>query len=85
MKKKVEGWTIVAVEQSPTSSMLEAYTFPKKVILVLGSEQDGIPGNVLELVDDCVEVPQLGTIGSLNVHVCASLVIWEYTKQYGLK
>lgn len=37
------------------------------------------------MLDYCVEIPQLGVIRSLNVHVSAALAIWEYTKQNSLK
>lgn len=30
------------------------------------------------MVDTCIEIPQLGIIRSLNVHVSGSLLIWEY-------
>jgi len=32
-------------------------------------------------VDVCVEIPQLGLIRSLNVHVTGALMIWAYTQQ----
>ncbi len=32
-------------------------------------------------LDVCVEIPQFGIIRSLNVHVSASLLLWEYTRQ----
>ena len=33
------------------------------------------------MLDLCVEIPQLGVIRSLNVHVSAAIAIWEYSKQ----
>lgn len=33
------------------------------------------------MLDVCVEIPQQGVIRSLNVHVSAALLIWEYTRQ----
>jgi len=82
-EKKSDGFTIVAVEQTTTSIQLQDFEFPEKVVLLLGSEQEGIPSNYLTsgLVDRCIEIPQLGTIRSLNVHVCASIVMWQFTKQ----
>jgi tRNA G18 (ribose-2'-O)-methylase SpoU len=49
---------------------------------MFSNEREGIPAEVIHLLDDCVEIPQFGTIRSLNVHVSASLLIWEYTKQH---
>lgn len=31
----------------------------------------------------CLLIPQLGVIRSLNVHVSASICLWEYTRQHG--
>lgn len=46
------------------------------------NEREGIPANLLQLLDVCVEIPQQGVIRSLNVHVSAALLIWEYTQQH---
>ena len=35
-------------------------------------------------VDVCVEIPQLGVVRSLNVHVSGALAVWEYTRQHHL-
>jgi len=75
------GWKIVGLEQSNRSTRLENFNFPEKVVLLLGEEKFGIPGNLLSLLDFCVEIPQLGLIRSLNVHVSGSILLWEYTKQ----
>ncbi|EEY65053.1 SpoU rRNA Methylase family [Phytophthora infestans T30-4] len=78
---KREGYTIVAVEQTASSVSLASYTLPRKMVLVLGREKEGIPVEVLQLVDVCVEIPQFGLVRSLNVHVSGALVLWEYTQQ----
>ena len=46
------------------------------------NEREGIPVELIHLLQDCVEIPQFGTIRSLNVHVSGAIVIWEYTKQH---
>ncbi|EEY66681.1 SpoU rRNA Methylase family [Phytophthora infestans T30-4] len=78
---KREDYTIVAVEQTASSVSLASYTLPRKMVLVLGREKEGIPVEVLQLVDVCVEIPQFGLVRSLNVHVSGALVLWEYTQQ----
>ncbi|CAH0486445.1 unnamed protein product [Peronospora farinosa] len=78
---KSEGYTIVAVEQTDSSVSLANYTLPRKMVLVLGREKEGIPVDVLQFVDVCVEIPQFGLVRSLNVHVSGALVLWEYTQQ----
>ncbi|MGW3623422.1 TrmH family RNA methyltransferase [Streptomyces sp. NPDC000880] len=45
--------------------------------MVLGHEQHGIPPEALDLLDDCVEIPMLGTGASLNVAVAGSLGLYR--------
>nr|XP_046257205.1 probable methyltransferase TARBP1 isoform X2 [Scatophagus argus] len=80
--KKSEGYCIVGVEQTANSQSLQDYQFPEKTLLLLGNEREGIPANLLRMLDVCVEIPQQGVIRSLNVHVSAALLIWEYTRQH---
>lgn len=46
------------------------------------NEKEGIPADLLSLLDIIVEIPQQGVIRSLNVHVTGGIVIWEYAKQH---
>ena len=54
-------------------------------ILISSNEREGIPVHLIHMLDECVEIPQLGIIRSLNVHISGALLIWEYTKQHGFK
>lgn len=80
-QRKDEGYEIVALEQTSSSSCLSKYQFRKKSVLLLGKEKEGVPVEFLQSVDTCLEVPQLGITRSLNVHVTGAIAIWEYTKQ----
>ncbi|XP_074241435.1 putative methyltransferase TARBP1 isoform X2 [Saimiri boliviensis] len=80
-QKKTEGYTIIGVEQTAKSLDLTQYCFPEKSLLLLGNEREGIPANLIQQLDVCVEIPQQGIIRSLNVHVSGALLIWEYTRQ----
>nr|XP_031537328.1 probable methyltransferase TARBP1 isoform X3 [Vicugna pacos] len=84
-QKKAEGYTIVGVEQTVKSVDLTQYCFPEKSLLLLGNEHEGIPANLIQQLDVCVEIPQQGIIRSLNVHVSGALLIWEYTRQQLLR
>jgi len=81
-EKKMEGWHLVGLEQTANSQSILDYAFPRKTVLLLGEEQRGIPADYIHLLDECVEIPQLGVIRSLNVHVSASICVWEYTKAH---
>ncbi|CAG7833510.1 unnamed protein product [Allacma fusca] len=78
----IQGYTIVGVEQALESCTLNTFAFPKKTLLLLGNEKYGIPTDLLSLVDNCIEIPQVGLIRSLNVHVTGALCIWHYALQH---
>ncbi|KAJ6649786.1 putative methyltransferase TARBP1 [Pseudolycoriella hygida] len=69
MSMKSNGYYIVGAEQTSNGKMLTDLNFPKKTVLLLGSEKDGIPANLLSVLDVAVEIPQFGVVRSLNVHV----------------
>ncbi|KAF7127438.1 hypothetical protein RHSIM_Rhsim11G0002000 [Rhododendron simsii] len=85
-KKKREGFSILGLEQTANSIPLDQYDFPKKTlhlyyVLVLGREKEGIPVEIIHILDACIEIPQLGVVRSLNVHVSGAIALWEYTRQ----
>ncbi|KAJ7394068.1 Tar (HIV-1) RNA binding protein 1 [Desmophyllum pertusum] len=76
-----EGYTLIGVEQTANSENLTRYQFPHKSLLLLGHEKEGIPVELIQMLDVCVEIPQVGVIRSLNVHVSGALLVWEYSRQ----
>ncbi|KAL3834975.1 hypothetical protein ACJIZ3_009711 [Penstemon smallii] len=83
-KKKQEGYAILGLEQTANSVPLDEYKFPTKTVLVLGREKEGIPVEIIHMLDACIEIPQLGIVRSLNVHVSGAIALWEYTRQQRL-
>ncbi|PPD75236.1 hypothetical protein GOBAR_DD27830 [Gossypium barbadense] len=83
-KKKREGFSILGLEQTANSVPLDQYIYPKKTVLVLGREKEGIPVDIIHVLDACIEIPQLGVVRSLNVHVSGAIALWEYTRQQRL-
>jgi tRNA (guanosine-2'-O-)-methyltransferase len=49
----------------------------RRTVMVLGHERTGIPDEALEFIEDCVEIPMIGTGFSLNVAVAGSLVLYK--------
>lgn len=74
---KKMGYTIVGLEQTQNSVDIKKYEFKEKIVIVLGNEKEGIPQDIIDLIDHCVVIPQYGEIRSLNVHVSAAIMIWE--------
>lgn len=71
------GYKIIGLEQTSNSITLKDFKFEEKIVVVLGNEKEGIPQNIINLIDYCVIIPQYGEIRSLNVHVSAALMLWE--------
>ncbi|KAF0930705.1 hypothetical protein E2562_034643 [Oryza meyeriana var. granulata] len=80
-KKRLEGYSVIGLEQTANSKPLDQFSFPSKTVLVLGREKEGIPVDIIHVLDACVEIPQLGIVRSLNVHVSGAIAVWEYTRQ----
>ena len=80
--KSEEGYVVVGLEQTLESVALHEFRWPShgRVCLVLGSEVRGIPAELMGRLDATVEIPQLGMVRSLNVHVSAAAFMWEYTR-----
>ncbi len=79
--RRAQGYAIVGLEQTAHSVPLERAVLPDRVVLVLGAELLGVPASILPEFDLVVEIPQFGVVRSMNVHVSAALLIWEYTRQ----
>ena len=79
---RAEGYVVVSIEQTEHSISLGEFrrSFGKKYALVFGNEVDGVSQEVVDASDFAVEIPQYGTKHSLNVSVCAGVVLWEATK-----
>ncbi|CAG9461552.1 unnamed protein product [Pedinophyceae sp. YPF-701] len=78
---RAAGYALYGLEQTDSSESLPEARFPDKSVLLLGAEGDGIPAPLLQLMDSCVEIPQLGLVRSLNVHVAGAITVYEYTRQ----
>ena len=62
----------------------ENYTAVKyegPVAIVMGAEDTGVSQENLRICDNMVKIPQFGTIGSLNVSVATSILVYEVVRQ----
>lgn len=76
---KKEGYRIVAVEQTQDSILLSRFNFNSSVplVLIFGNEVNGVSDEALSVADAAIEIPQSGIKHSLNVAVCAGIVLWQ--------
>lgn len=80
---KSEGKRICSIEQTENTTFLQNInSLPKEHhVLVFGNEVNGVDQRIIDLSDYVIEVPQFGTKHSLNVSVCAGVVLWEFAKR----
>ena len=77
--KRPDLWSYAADEEA--GSTPETLDFTGGVVLVLGAEGSGIRPLVRQRCDAGVRIPMHGAIGSLNVAVAASLLLYEADRQ----
>lgn len=85
-KMRAEGYAAVGIEQTDRSVILGdevACRFPKKTLLLLGTEKFGIPAELLGELDWCVEIPQKGRTRSMNVQTAAAVVLYDVVRGAG--
>lgn len=74
------GFKVVVASEKAVENFTEvAYEGP--IAIVMGAEDVGVSNENLRIADLMVKIPQFGTIGSLNVSVAASVMIYEVVRQ----
>lgn len=76
MNKKL-GYPLIGLQQCAGSVKIQQYKFPAKYMLLLGNQRIGAPASLLNLADVLVEIPQVGKVRSLNVHVSMAICLWQ--------
>lgn len=81
---KEQGISVCSIEQTEKTTLLQDVPALKanKFALVFGNEVNGVDQDVIDASNHIIEIPQFGTKHSLNVSVCAGVVLWEFAKRY---
>ncbi|MFC6632442.1 TrmH family RNA methyltransferase [Microbulbifer taiwanensis] len=80
---KVLGYRLVCLEITSNSVDLERLSVCRddKICLVLGSEKDGIPVNLLQKADTVVHIPMRGTNSSMNGAAACAIATYDITQK----
>jgi tRNA G18 (ribose-2'-O)-methylase SpoU len=80
---KTKGFFILAIEQAEGSVELQdlKITEGEKYALVFGHEVNGVDQDIINMCDQCVEIPQFGTKHSFNIAISVGIVLWEVNKK----
>jgi tRNA G18 (ribose-2'-O)-methylase SpoU len=81
-KLREEKYRLVGLEQTTNSKDLHHYSFARRTALVIGNERTGLTDDILTMLDDVVEIPVWGLPYSYNVATAATMMLYEYCKQF---
>ncbi len=81
-KLRESGFHLVGLEQTTNSQSLYTYRFVHQTALVIGSEREGLPQDVLDRLHDVVEIPVYGQPASYNVVTATTMAVYEYCRQF---
>lgn len=74
------GVRIIACTEKAKSNLYET-NLRGSVAIIVGSEENGITQDLINLSDISTKIPMRGNISSLNVGVAAGMVLYEKTRQ----
>ena len=82
-KLQAENYIVLAVEQVENSLKLNNFKpeANQKYAFVFGNEVFGVNQEVVELANNCLEIPQFGTKHSLNISVTVGIVCWDFVSK----
>ena len=83
---KGRGVTVYSIEQAEGSTKLPEFKpeAGKPYAIVMGNEVKGVHQEVIDVSDNCLEIPQFGTKHSMNVSVTAGIIIWHFASSFSI-
>ncbi|MBK9247686.1 MAG: 23S rRNA (guanosine(2251)-2'-O)-methyltransferase RlmB [Ignavibacteria bacterium] len=81
---KAAGFTIIGTDLSAKTSYTEQNLGSIPIVLVIGSEGEGMRASIRKLCDQLVMIPMAGKIESLNASVAGGVLMFEILRQRNL-
>ena len=76
-----KGIPIYSVELTDDAQNFQEIKYPEKIALIFGHEKKGVDEEILKKVDKKIYIPMRGKKESLNVANCASIILYEVTRE----
>lgn len=76
-----EGFTVAGTDVGAQANLYDA-VLPRPLVIVLGSEGEGLSTEVRASCDRLIGIPSTGAVQSLNVSVAAGIVLAELWRQH---
>jgi TrmH RNA methyltransferase len=80
---KKEGYAFITTSSHKGDSLFN-FSFPKKAVIVMGSESFGVSSTLQQFTTHHIKIPGTETVESLNVSVATALCLAEYFRQHGI-
>jgi 23S rRNA (guanosine2251-2'-O)-methyltransferase len=77
---KESGLRIICSDEKKGKKVSDS-TLTGPLVIIMGSEDQGISRELMSLADEAVSIPMTGSIASLNVSVAAGILLYEITRQ----
>lgn len=84
-KLKDDGYSVFPVDNTPEFHPVSIYrmNFPEKSAFLYGEESNGLSMDVVQACENnSVYIPQYGSVRSLNVACAATVLMYEYNRQW---
>ena len=75
----------VATLVNDKATPLSDFIFEKNDLIIMGSEKEGLPKEIVELCDEAIYIPQTGQTNCLNVSVTFGIVINDALEKLRIK
>ena len=79
------GRSVVSFERRPpklVSEPLSTFVWPENPIMVFGSEDAGVPDEILDISSNIVTIPVYGVLNDHNVAVASGIAMYDWTSKY---
>ena len=78
---RISGRPLIGVERDHATTVFWEAPFPKDLVFLFGSEDDGIPTTLLEACTNVVAIPMYGINHSYPVAISAGMVMCEWARR----
>ena len=79
---KNNNYTVVSLECRDGARSLYDFEWPEKSLIVVGEEGDGLSEEMIRASDYIVEIPQYGSVRSMNAATAAGIAMYDYVCKY---
>jgi len=68
---------LLALEWTNDSMAYHEVIPEKPIVLIIGNEENGVSGDLLSIVEDCIHIPMYGVKTSMNVAMATGIAVYK--------